>query len=187
MSGDPLTLLDTYLNKWFFSRTSHSTTEIMIFISELASFNTVIIVYLILLLFLAWKKFWYDLLFLSLSIPGGMFLVHMMKVVFQRPRPPLHQFFISSLDHSFPSGHAMNATLLYGIMAIFAMQIIKIWRWQVFVVLFSILLICLVALSRVYLGYHYLSDTLASIAIGAAWLSLCFMTTTALQQMDSRE
>ncbi len=81
------------------------------------------------------------------------------------------------------SGHTINATLLYGIMAIFALHIIKRWRWQVFVVLFTILLVILVALSRIYLGYHYLSDTLAATAIGMAWLSLCFMAMTTLKQM----
>jgi undecaprenyl-diphosphatase len=106
-----------------------------------------------------------------------------MKVAFQRPRPLLHQFFVSSLDYSFPSGHVMNATLLYGIISIFVIQIIKEWRWQVFIVLFTILLVILVALSRIYLGYHYLSDTLAAGAIGSAWLSLCFIMTMTLKQI----
>jgi undecaprenyl-diphosphatase len=33
----------------------------------------------------------------------------------------------------------------------------------------------LVALSRVYLGVHYLSDVLAAFAEAVAWLSLCLM------------
>ena len=155
----------------------------MVFITDLASFSVMIIFYLLLVLILAWRKFWYDLVFLSLTIPGGMLLTHIMKVAFQRPRPLLHQFFVSSLDYSFPSGHVMNATLLYGIMSIFAIQIIKEWRWQVFIGLFTILLVILVALSRIYLGYHYLSDTLAAGAIGSAWLSLCFIMTTTLKQI----
>lgn len=182
VSRDPLTFVDIDINKWFFYRTSPSLTKFMLFISQLASFSTMIVLYLLLVLFLTSKKLWYELTFLSLSIPGGMLLNHLMKVAFQRPRPSLHLFYSSALDYSFPSGHTMNATILYGIIAIFALHIIKKWNWQVSVVLLAIFLIILVALSRVYLGYHYLSDTLAAIAIGIAWLALCFMATTTLKQ-----
>lgn len=182
VSRDPLTLIDADINKWFFFRTSPSLTSFMVFITDLAAFNTMIILYLLMVLFLTWKRLWYNLTFLSFSIPGGMLLNHLMKASFHRPRPSLHLFYSSSLDYSFPSGHAMNATLLYGCMAIFALHVIKKWNWQVFVVLLAILLIILVGLSRVYLGYHYLSDTLAAIAIGMAWLSFCFMATTILRE-----
>ena len=186
ISRDPLTLADDYINQWFYFRTTPFLTKFMVVISDLASFNTIIILYLFLSLILAWKRIWYGLVFLSLSIPGGILLNHIMKVAFHRPRPLLHQFFISSFDYSFPSGHVMNATLFYGIMAIFAVQVIKEWKWQVFVVLVAIFLILLVALSRIYLGYHYLSDTLAAIAISLAWLSLCLIATTALKRIKRK-
>jgi undecaprenyl-diphosphatase len=183
---ESLTLVDVNINKWFFYRTSPFLTKFMLFISELASFNIMIVLYLFLVLSLTWKKLWYDLTFLSLSIPGGMLLNHLMKVAFHRPRPSFHLFYSPVMDYSFPSGHTMNATILYGIVAIFALHIIKKWNWQIFAVLLGIFLIILVALSRVYLGYHYLSDTLAAIAIGIAWLSLCFMATTALKQRKTQ-
>ena len=186
VSRDPLILVDADVNKWFFSRASPLMTRFMLFISDLASFTTTIFLYLILVLFLTWKKLWYNLVFLSLSIPGGMLLTHMMKVAFHRPRPSLHVFYVPALDYSFPSGHTINATLLYGIMAIFALHVINRLRWQVFVILFTVLVVILVALSRVYLGYHYLSDTLAAAAIGIAWLALCFMTMTTLKQAGSK-
>ena len=34
-------------------------------------------------------------------------------------------------------------------------------------------MVALVALTRVYLGVHYLSDVLAAFAEGVAWLTLC--------------
>ncbi|HUX78486.1 MAG TPA: phosphatase PAP2 family protein [Alphaproteobacteria bacterium] len=186
VSRDPLTFVDADINKWFFIRTSPLLTRSMVFISDLASFTTMIILYLVLVLILTWKKLWYKLVFLSLSIPGGMLLVHMMKIAFHRPRPSLHLFYVSSLDYSFPSGHTINATILYGVIALFALHLIQRWRWQVFMVLFFIFLVILVALSRIYLGYHYLSDTLAAIAIGIAWLSLCFIATTTLKMAGDK-
>lgn len=183
-SRDPLTLIDAEVNKWFFYRTSPSLTKFMLTVSSLASFNTMLISYLILVLILTWRKLWYELTFLSLSIPGGMLLNHLMKAAFHRPRPSLHLFYSAPMDYSFPSGHTMNATILYGIIAIFGLYFIKQWKWQVFTVLLAILGVMLVSLSRVYLGYHYFSDTLAAAAIGLAWLSLCFITTVTLKQKD---
>lgn len=181
ISREPLTVVDTEINEWFFYRTSLPLTNFMLIISAFASFNTMIILYLFLVLILTRQKSWYDLTFLSLSIPGGMLLIHLMKLAFHRPRPSLYLFYSSSLDYSFPSGHTMNATILYGTIVILVLHRIKKWKWKVFTVLLAILGILLVSLSRVYLGYHYFSDTLAAAAIGLAWLSLCFIATLALK------
>lgn len=40
-------------------------------------------------------------------------------------------------------------------------------------VLAAIMMVALVALTRMYLGVHYLSDVLAAFAEGVAWLALC--------------
>lgn len=50
---------------------------------------------------------------------------------------------------------------------------ISAWRWRVMLVLSAITMVALVALTRIYLGVHYLSDVLAASAEGVAWLTLC--------------
>jgi undecaprenyl-diphosphatase len=37
----------------------------------------------------------------------------------------------------------------------------------------AVLAVCLVALSRMYLGVHYLSDVLAAASEGGMWLAVC--------------
>jgi undecaprenyl-diphosphatase len=44
-------------------------------------------------------------------------------------------------------------------------------RWIVVVV--ALALMVLTALSRVYLGVHWPSDTVASLLLGGAWLAVC--------------
>jgi membrane-associated phospholipid phosphatase len=122
---------------------------------------------------LLWRRQPYWLAAIWLSVFGGMLLNRLLKYAFHRPRPHFTDPILALTSYSFPSGHTMAATVLYGVLA--AMLVTKIKRpgFRVLVVLSASLLIALVGFSRMYLGAHYLSDVLGAIAEGLAWLSLC--------------
>lgn len=61
---------------------------------------------------------------------------------------------------------------LYGVVAVLLASRVDLWRWRVMIVLAAIAMVSLVALARMYLGAHYLSDVLAAFAEAVAWLSL---------------
>jgi undecaprenyl-diphosphatase len=67
----------------------------------------------------------------------------------------------------------MAATVFFGTVAAFLVWSIRGRGRRVLTVLVASLLIALVAFSRIYLRVHYLSDVLAAIAAGLAWLALC--------------
>ena len=59
---------------------------------------------------------------------------------------------------------------------------IPLWHWRVLVVLAALFVIALVALSRIYLGVHYLSDVLGAFAQSTAWLALVLTAVHTLRQ-----
>lgn len=97
----------------------------------------------------------------------------LLKEAVERSRPGLEAARIPIPEtYSFPSGHALAAFLYFGIAAflffVLARSVrVKLWAWFACSVLaFGI------ALSRVYLGVHYLGDIIASWMLGSAFLTV---------------
>lgn len=90
-----------------------------------------------------------------------------LKNVFQRERPQtiyVADMFVRSF--SFPSGHALSATVFYGLLAYLAItHLPHTFNWIVAGGL--ILLIILIGVSRVYLGAHFPTDVIAGWVFGA--------------------
>ncbi len=64
----------------------------------------------------------------------------------------------------------MRATVLYGFLAVMIARALQArWRWVPYSV--AGVLMVTVAVSRVYLGVHWLSDVVASLALGMAWIA----------------
>ena len=72
---------------------------------------------------------------------------------------------------SFPSGHATVNMVMYGFLAVITAHMTpNIYRWIPYTI--SGITICAIALSRVYLGAHWLSDVLGGLSLGVLWVTL---------------
>jgi undecaprenyl-diphosphatase len=172
-NGEPLTLIDAQINTWLHLHRSPWLTTVFLRITSLGSTIPVICITVAAGLYLLWKRQLHWLAAVWLSVFGGMLLNKFLKYVFQRPRPFFDDPILKLTSYSFPSGHTMAATVLYGVLAVLLVTKVKRRPSKVLVALSASLLIALVGFSRMYLGAHYLSDVLGAIAEGLAWMSLC--------------
>ncbi len=79
------------------------------------------------------------------------------------------------LDFSFPSGHAISTFVVLSVLGylIFSRQFNK-WQLMIWSV-FSVISLSLVSISRLYLGYHWTTDVIASIGLGMIILSIVIL------------
>lgn len=134
--------------------------------------NTSIVVF-ITALFTIWfwlNKKYRSAYLLLLVVTASTLSTHLLKLVFVRPRPDV---LLNQLEtFSFPSGHATAAIALYGVLAYIFSQLPKKTPRRCVALTVLLLLIVLVGFSRIYLGFHYLSDVIAGYAVGALWLAV---------------
>lgn len=96
--------------------------------------------------------------------------VQLLKALFGRVRPSFPYTVAALSTPAFPSGHAMNAVVVFGVLAIAAAR-----RWPRRRGVLSALAVALAlgaGASRVYLGVHFPTDVLAGWAAGAALLAV---------------
>ena len=92
-----------------------------------------------------------------------------LKELFDRVRPTLWLHAAAS-GESFPSGHALASTVIYGLVAYTIAR-----RWPGHTVLIGAIaavVIAAIAWSRLYLGVHWPSDVVAGVAIGYLCLTV---------------
>ena len=91
------------------------------------------------------------------------------KVAVNRDRPSLEHPIATAHGQSFPSGHTMLATYGYGALLLAFLPLLPgrlhrpaIGAW--------LLMVALIAFSRLGLGVHFISDVLGGFVLGLAWL-----------------
>ena len=107
------------------------------------------------------------------AVAGGALLGFGLKELFMRVRPALDVARIPlPATYSFPSGHALASVLYLGSLVFVAFLDIRRLGVAVPVVAGCTLIALAIALSRVYLGVHYLGDVIGAWFLAAAWLAL---------------
>jgi membrane-associated phospholipid phosphatase len=107
-----------------------------------------------------------------LLVPAAMLLNVALKDSIRRVRPVLAEPLVHLSTYSFPSGHAVASTVFYGTVCVLVFRHTRSRRWRTVAATVMVVMVPLVAFSRVYLGAHYPSDVIAGIAVG----TLCLLS-----------
>jgi undecaprenyl-diphosphatase len=107
---------------------------------------------------------------------GNILLNNVLKLFFDRERPSVFEWGTHAASSSFPSGHAMSATVVYGTVAYLLARLQKHLWARAITLSFAVILVTLICLTRLYLGVHYPSDVLGGIIVGLAWAGFCMAT-----------
>ena len=118
--------------------------------------TTLVAIVLVVVLVLLRRR--WTALYVALAFLASNLVVQLLKLVLSRARP--EDILVSITSGSFPSGHVANAATLAVVLAVI------LWRW--WVVVAGAAYVLLMALSRTYLGAHWVSDTVGGLLIGAA-------------------
>lgn len=124
----------------------------------------------------AWRP-----LFLACGMLLGVVTAQALAPLVRHPRPPIGLMLLQP-DHtfSFPSGHVLGASDFFLIGAFLVAS--RTHRRWVTVVLFVVaaLAIALQVVSRLYLGYHWLTDTVSSVGLSMMITALAIAIDTRL-------
>jgi undecaprenyl-diphosphatase len=179
---EELVLYDTVITNWISSFTSPGVTASMKFVSD-AGGNWVVLGLLscIVSYFLyQQKKHYWDAMIVQFCLWGGYGITQALKLGFKRQRPTLQRL-VEASGFSFPSGHSMVSFAFYGMLIYIAYANLPRSAMRTTIVWFIAVFICLVGISRIYLGVHYPSDVAAGFAAGGIWLIVCIFALETVQ------
>jgi membrane-associated phospholipid phosphatase len=169
--------LDRPVELWFNAQRSRDTTGVMIALAIV--FGPVSLPIIILVVIVAWviaaRHLWRPLL-LAAGMAAGVVIALNLAPIVRHPRPPIGlMLFGPDRTFSFPSGHVLGtANFLLIVAFLLASRIQRTW-FTVAVFSAAILGILAQIVSRLYLGYHWITDTTASVALSMMILG-CLIT-----------
>lgn len=143
-------------------------TEIVKVITNITSPIMVITTALILVLAIKDKKIKISLV---INLLGITIINNLIKVIIARPRPEINKL-VTETGYSFPSGHSITSMVFYGYLVYLTYKYINNKKIKIPLIIFLILLIPAIGLSRIYLGVHYASDVLCGFLLGTIYLIL---------------
>lgn len=167
---------DTAVLKWIGERHTPLLTTFMLEVTPLGTGAVVLMIVGVTAAFLWHTEHKHSARLLLAATAGSILLNNVLKLYFQRARPDVFDWQTHAASSSFPSGHAMSATVVYGTVAYLLARLQKRMWARVLTLSAAVLMIVLICLTRLYLGVHYPSDVIAGIIIGLAWSGFCMAT-----------
>lgn len=171
----PVRRFDVTVVEWFAGIRTEALTPVATAVGRLGGTAGIVIVLIVAVpLAVGITRRWAPPVFLLVAAVGETALFLAVSTVVGRLRPPVERL---SPDlpptSSFPSGHVAASVVTYGGIALLVLAWTRS-RLRYAAVALAALAVLGVALSRLYRGVHYPTDTLASVLYAGAWLTVCW-------------
>ncbi len=137
---------------------------------------------LVVAMFFLLRRRWTSMLYILVTVGGGILISGLAKEYFDRPRPDLVPHGSIVQTASFPSGHSMMAAVAYLTLGVLIARMQPRLILKIYVIGISFLITLLVGISRVYMGVHWPTDVAAGWLAGGAWATMCLLVARALEK-----
>lgn len=164
--------VDTSVHDWALSERSSGSTAFFLLMTTIGSPAAITAIGICVGIALLITRRYRWVAYLAVTSIGGGLLDSELKRYFARARPDVAEMLRHASGYSFPSGHAMGSTVMFGALSYFAFRLIGRLRWRAAAVALASTLILSIAASRVYLGVHWITDVVAGIAAGLMWVAI---------------
>jgi undecaprenyl-diphosphatase len=134
---------------------------------------------------LLWRTHRRLALYLATCVTGAYVLSSTSKVIVDRARPVFDDPISHARGASFPSGHATGSAAFYLALAVILLSLLA-WPRRGWLLLMALVVPLVVAVTRVVLGVHYVSDVTAGLLIGWGWTAACTAMFTAWRAQEGR-
>ena len=164
LAGSSFQGMDNWVNDGMSSLENGFLVEVFTLITYIGNVLSLIVMTLIVIVILLFKKRWNQLVVFMPSMLSGWITYPVLKALIQRARPegPL----VEVWGHALPSGHASMSMIMFaGMIYCFRGDIVKRFQRRSFT-FYCVALIVLVGFSRIYLSVHWLTDVLAGYGLG---------------------
>lgn len=175
---DDLARLDTPVLEWLAAHRSAGATTVLTAVTNV--FGPVVLPILVAVGCLVWAKVsgsWRDPLLLVGAMIVATAISTLIKAVVARPRPPEGLMTVPGVESSFsfPSGHTIGAATLVLVSGYLVWSRRRSRTVAIVWTATALVVVALVAFSRLYLGYHFVTDVLAAVSLAVAVLGVVVM------------
>lgn len=131
---------------------------------------TVITLVIVTIMTLRWRSAT-PVVLLGIGTAGSLLMTLVGKAAVGRVRPPeAYAVPPYKTTPSFPSGHALNNTVVACLVAYLLLLHLTSLLWRIVSVVVAVCWFVTIGLTRVFLGYHWLTDVIAGWLLGLAWV-----------------
>jgi undecaprenyl-diphosphatase len=164
--------VDSSAAGWGNDHATHLSTRLLQLVTDLGDWPAVPVLAVAVVLFeLRRRPSWYVIPFVVVAILGDVLITTAIKDLMHRARPTLNPA-AAALGPSFPSGHASTAAATYAALALILARG-RSARVRALLSGAAAGIAIAVAVSRVLLDVHWVSDVIAGLCVGWAWFAIC--------------